>query len=188
MHDWHDNGWIWGKRWHLKTRWVRTQESGQTKVEVKMSFGKKQQLLVLRRLSALLFRKENFKIQKMMAEIKLYFGKNCRTYFLELRAQPTFRFKWKYWWGQIFFISFVIWATWHTSLSWQIFSKREHKSNFGEGKEILSFCEVIPISNSFFQKCQKKFSKKASLIECKVDCKCVKSQCPGRLVVQLPWH
>ena len=40
--DWHNNGWIWGKRWHSKTRWVRTQESGQTKVEVKMSFGKKQ--------------------------------------------------------------------------------------------------------------------------------------------------
>ena len=33
--------------------------------------------------------------------------------------------------------------------SWQIFSKRKHKSNFGEGKEILSFCEVIATSNSF---------------------------------------
>ena len=158
MHDWHDNGWIWGKRWHLKTRWVRTQESGQTKVEVKMSFGKKQQLLVLRRLSALLFRKENFKIQKMMAEIKLYFGKNCRTYFLELRAQPTFRFKWKYWWGQIFFISFVIWATWHTWLT-NIFQEGAQIKFWGEEGN-LEFLWSNRYFKFFFQRCQKKFSKK----------------------------
>ena len=55
------------------------------------------------------FRKANFEIQKMMVDVKLSFGKNCRAYFLELRAKPTFRFKWKYWWwGQIFFTSFVI--------------------------------------------------------------------------------
>ena len=39
--------------------------------------------------------------------------------------------------------------------SWQIFSKREHKSNFGERKKILSSCEVIAISNSFSKSTKK---------------------------------
>ena len=64
VHDWHNNGWIWGKRWHSKTRWVRTQESGQTKVEVKMSFGKKQQVLVLRRCQHFYFAKPTLKFKR----------------------------------------------------------------------------------------------------------------------------
>ena len=46
--------------------------------------------------------------------------------------------------------------------SWQIFSKRGHKSNFGERKEILSFFEVI--ANRYFKLFFPEVPKKASLI------------------------
>ena len=53
-----------------------------------MSFGKKQQVLVLRRLSALLFRKANFEIQKMIVEVKLSFGKNL---ILRIKSRANFQ-------------------------------------------------------------------------------------------------
>ena len=77
-------------------------------------------------------------------------------------------------------ISHIIW---HTSFKLaNIFQEGAQIKFWGEEGN-LEFLWSNRYFKFFFQRCQKKFSKKASLIECKNDCKGVKSQWPGRLVV-----